>query len=467
MRITLAVLMAVGLTVCLAAPALADGPNARDIESAVDSYLGDVQGDTTLIGGPGSAGYDQGFWIRGGQYSLQINLTLQARYEAWVWDDDEDPLDPFFAGGDLSGFSLPRGTVKFSGTAPCSTSYYLELEFGHFGDNEVGRRYRPVNAPLGPLTQSHNYDTLREAWLQWSPSDLINFRMGQIRTAATRQLMVAPEYQQFADISLASAFIGSLMPGYTDRNRDHGFAIHGRFGTQNEWSYLTTVTNGDGGDSVRNVVDGRTSDNLAFSGRVNWAFLKPIGYEEGALRQNTCDMYGEVGAWGFYYADRDDLPHVQVTDALRWGVDLALGYKGFSFTGAASFGSDENAAGADVDYTAFLAQLGYHFPGTSWEIAARWSSYDVDNPAPAFAPLAGQQHPLGNGSVSEIAVAVNYYLAGHGNKMSLDLAMVSGSDAGSTQLFDAYTGYQGASGTSGTGDDTYGFLLRFQWQLAL
>ena len=40
-------------------------------------------------------------------------------------------------------------------------------------------------------------------------------------------------------------------------------------------------------------------------------------------------------------------------------------------------------------------------------------------------------------------------------------------DAGSVLLFDPYTGVQGRAGATGAGDDTYGLLLRFQWQLAL
>ena len=39
--------------------------------------------------------------------------------------------------------------------------------------------------------------------------------MGLIKTATTRQLMTPPEMQQFVDISMASAFIGHVMPGYT------------------------------------------------------------------------------------------------------------------------------------------------------------------------------------------------------------------------------------------------------------
>jgi hypothetical protein len=457
MKTLMTALAAVGLMVAFAAPSFAaEQPSARDIQAAVDSYLATSEQDANLVGGPGSAGYDQGFWIKGGDFSLKINLTLQTRYEAWIWDDESKPLDPAFsgAGTGISGFSLPRATLKFSGTAPCNISYYMELEYGHFGADAIGR---PQGNNLGPLDQSNNYDSTREAWIQWSSSDAFNVRMGQIKTASTRQMMISPEMQQFVDVSLASAFVGQSMPGYTDRNRDHGVAFHGVFGCNSEWSYLVTVTNGDGGDSIRNVIDQRTSDNLAFSGRLNWAFLAPIGYTEGALRNATCQWYGELGAWAYYYADRTDNPHTTVTDATRFGLDLAMGYGGFTFTGAYTLITNENAAGNNLDSTAFLAQLGYHFQGTAWEIAARWSGYDADI---AFGAASG--------AVSEFAFGVNYYLNGHGNKLSIDASWVAGGDAASRLIFDPYAGYQGINGaTAGLGDNNYGMLLRFQWQLAL
>ena len=468
-------MMALAVAIALVAAATpsfaAEQPSARDIQAAVDSYLANSEQDANLVGGPGSAGYDNGFWIKGGDFSLKINMTLQARYEAWLWDDDQKPVDAatFGGGSATSGFSLPRATLKLSGTAPCSISYYMELEFGHWGRDAVRTGTAnpfnfpdPANQQQGPLSQSLNYDNTREAWIQWSASDAFNIRMGQIRTATTRQAMVSPEMQQFVDVSLATAFLGWTMPGYTDRNRDHGVAFHGVFGCNNEWSYLITVTNGDGGDSIRNVIDQRTSDNVAFSGRLNWAFLAPIGYTEGALNNSTCNWYGELGAWGYYYADRDDAPHTQITDAVRFGVDLAMGYGGFSFTAAFNITADENAAGAKLDTTSYLVQLGYHFPGTAWEIAARYSAYDSDRDA-GFGNAAW----LGGGAVSEFAFGINYYLNGHGNKLQLDAAWVDGSDAASALIFDPYTGYPGASATTGSGDGTYGLLLRFQWQLAL
>ena len=466
MRTILLLACAVAASALIAAPAHADGTSARDIQAAVDSYLADSNNatDSSLVGGPGTAGYDSGFWIRGGDFLLRVNATIQARFEAFDWDDDSEPAGAN-GGGDLSGFSLPRATLKFSGEAPCNTCYYIELEFGHWGEDALevrrgqtagggagflGTPFTGTN--LGAIDQSLNFDNTREAWIEWCNCDAFNIRMGQIKTPNTRQLMVPPELQQFVDISLASAFTGKLMAGYTDRNRDHGIMVHGSFGCDNEWSYMIALTNGDGGDSIRNVLDHRTSDGLAISGRLNWAFLDAIGYEEGALRQQSCGWYGELGAWAYIYSDRTDKPHTIQRDATRYGIDLALGYGGFSMTGAYTLGTDDDigGTGAEVDYTAYLVQLGYHFVGTAFEVAARLSGYNVETSTTD----AGFQ---------EIAFGVNYYLNGHGNKMQLDVSLLEGDDAASVLIWDAYAGYANAL----TGDDDGAVLLRFQWQLAL
>jgi hypothetical protein len=455
----------------LAVPALADGSSARDIQAAVDSYVSSVAPDASLVGGPGSAGYDAGFWIRGGDFSLRINATLQARFEAIDWDKPEpgDPgtVDIFGGGGgDRSGFSLPRATLKFSGTAPCNTRYYMELEFGHWGRESTDRIRQAVannpRIPLGadPNFQTWNFDNTREAWIEWGCSPALNFRMGQIKIPTTRQLMTPPELQQFIDISYASSVLGHYLPGYTDRNREFGAMVHGTFGCKNELSWMFAVTNGDSGDSVRNILDGRTDDGVAFSGRLNWAFLGATGYEEGALRQNTCTWYGEVGGWAFYDANRLDKPHLDAGDELRLGGDLQLGYGGLSFTGAFNYikTSFKNNVG-EYSFWTSLVQVGYLFPDTAWEIAARWGHVDYGGD--------GVSDVL-TGTVNEWAAAINYYLNGHGNKLSVDITLIKPDNINSDN-FDPYPGFadfQSVAATGGVTDNRY-ILLRFQWQLAL
>jgi hypothetical protein len=254
------------------------------------------------------------------------------------------------------------------------------------------------------------------------------------------------------------------MPGYTDRNRDHGVMVLGALGCNQEFSYMLAVTNGDGGDSLRNVLDLSSSDNLAYSARLNWAFLEPIGYQEGATGQNTCTWYGEVGAWAHYYADRYDKPHTIVWDKLSAGADVALGYGGFSFTGAATILNFKNSTGPvagaapitgpgydNENWLIFLAQLGYHFPDTAWEIAARWSYYSRDFSGATPSP-----------SASELGAAINYYLNGHSNKLQLDASFIFPDKNNGGGYYDVYAGVP-----VGFNSRQKSLLVRFQWQLAL
>ena len=446
-----------------ASPALADSaPASREVQSAVDAYLASAKADTSLVGGAGQAGYDGGFWIRGGSFLMKINLTLQTRWEGFDWSESGNEAAP---GGDLSGFSLPRATLKFSGDATCDIHYYAELEFGHsgtFGDNSVLGNSDSFSLVFddwngfGVVNENRreriDYGIAREAWIEWEACPQAAFRMGLIETATTRQLMTPPEMQQFVDISLASAFIGQTMPGYSDRNRDYGFMVHGALGCDGQFQYLLTVTNGDG-PVTRNVLDGTTSDNFAFSARVNWDIKGHIGYEEGALKGHECDWALAVGAWAHYYADA--LQHnnyAKYSDRLTWGVDAGFVWGGLSATLAYSALSwdDENSAITPFleEGYAYLAQVGYLFPGTAWEIAARYSGFQYNH-----------YFSTEDNVASEYGFAVTYYIDGHADKVTLDVAFIQGDDAGNS-IGDVYAGY------NPTGIDD-GTLIRLQWQLAL
>jgi hypothetical protein len=280
--------------------------------------------------------------------------------------------------------------------------------------------------------------------------------------------MTPPELQQFVDISLASSILGSLLPGYTDRNRDFGFIVHGAIGCNNELGYMISVTNGDSGDSIRNIMDGRTDDHLAYGGRLNWAFAGATGYEEGALRQNTCTWYGELGGWIYYEADRRDFANPAASrdqgDLMAAGGDVQVGYGGLSFTGAFHFidASSDNPLIGDIEGWGILAQAGYLFCDSAFEIAARYSYFKLEQSV-----LPGNDNAL-----TEFGAAINYYLNGHGNKLTLDASYITAEDTLHPFLanhIDPYPGYAGFFQpiVGGNRTDNDQILIRFQWQLAL
>jgi hypothetical protein len=292
-----------------------------------------------------------------------------------------------------------------------------------------------------------DFGIAREAWIEYEAAPALAFRMGLIKTAATRQLMTSPEMQQFVDISLASSFIGTTMPGYTDRNRDYGVMVHGSIGCDGEWSYLATVTNGDG-PVRRNILDQNTNDNFAYSGRINWDIMGHMGYEEGALKQHECEWVASLGAWAYDYVDvLRDKPHTHYADRLDYGVDGAAGYGSWSFTGAYSHVTfDKSDVGVDIKGYSWLAQLGFLVPDTAWELAARYDRYSFDSGGSTF-------------GATEWGGVVNYYVDGHSDKVSLDFSYITSDNNGNRQA-DVYAGY-GVTGSSNA------WLLRLQWQLAL
>jgi hypothetical protein len=447
-----------GMCALPAVSAASTAPSAREIQSAVDAYLAPSKSDASLVGGPGQAGYDGGFWIRGGSFLLKINLTIQTRFEWFDWSESEDEPSP---GGDLSGFSLPRLTLKLSGDVLCDMHYYAELEFGHHGfwgdnenlddsdgashwfDNWVG--FRQTKFGL-----NDDFGIAREAWLEWGAAPQANIRMGLIKTANTRQLLTPPEMQQFVDVSMASAYIGQTMPGYSDRNRDYGIMLHGAFGCDGEIQYMATITNGDG-PVKRNVIDGSTDDPLAYSARINWDIKGHLGYEEGGLKGRSCDWAASVGAWVHYYVDHffeNDITHY--ADRLTYGIDAAAGFGGFSFTAAYNmFDYEENETGPAFwdEGSSWFAQVGYLFPDSAWEIAARYGGYTTDY-------VGG-----GTSGATEWGVAINYYIDGHANKLTWDASFITSEEDGNA-FGDVYAGYSPTF-------DNDGMLIRFQWQLAL
>ena len=307
---------------------------------------------------------------------------------------------------------------------------------------------------MEPIEETHpEWGTLREGWIDYTFSDAFAVRMGLVKLATTRQMMTPPEMQQFVDVSMAAASIGMMMPGYTDRNRDYGVMFHGSFGCDGAWSWLATITNGDGAFH-RNVLDGETNDNFAYSARVNWDVIGHVGYEECALNQHECEWRLAVGAWGFGYANVvQDQDHVTRGNEWYAGVDVAGGYGGFSFCAAYTYGelNDGDPGYVDETSTCWCVQAGYLFPGTAWEIAARYSLITMD-----MGTGPGQMTE----GAHEFGFAVNYFIDGHADKLTLDVSFLSPDDDGEFMFSDTYAGYNILG-------DSDAVLVRLQWQLAL
>ena len=206
----------------------------------------------TLVGGPGSAGYDAGFYIRGGDFLLRINADDPGALRS-VGLGRRGPSSPRWSRQGFPFGGRPRRASRCrvrrsssparrratsATTSSSSSATTAVIVVGQFGQRRTPAGSRPLGGPWpGKLrirqpssraTRRLNYDNTREAWIEWCLLPVVQHPDGSGEDAqTTRQMMVAPELPAVRRCFAYSNgdVIGWLMPGYTDRNRDHG--LHG------------------------------------------------------------------------------------------------------------------------------------------------------------------------------------------------------------------------------------------------
>ena len=453
--------------VLAAAPAFADaGPSkpprpgraaARRLVGAVgsrDPVVGGratsrrPQADATLVGGPGSRRLRRRLLDpRRFASSLKINLTLQTRYEYFDWDDRcRRGLSP---GGDLSGFSLPRVTLKFSGDATCDVHYYAELEFGHARsrrfDQRAARPHRPDGVSSArasdrrpdPGRRGCDFGIAREAWIEYERGAAFAFRMGLDQDADHAPADDArPRCSSSSTSRWPRPSPGRLMPGYTDRNRDYGFMVHGALGCDGEFQYMVTVTNGDG-PVHRNVLDGSTDDPLALRRARELGHRGPHGLRGGRAAPALVRVVRRgrrVGALLRRPLAREPAGRRLTSDRIALGRRRGRRLGRLLVDGRVQRHEPRGRRRRASTASATSSR------SASCSPTRRGRSRRAT--APTSSTRAG---PARTFSGNEIAAAVNYYIDGHADKVTLDVAFISTDDF--NLLFDVYAGY------NATGDE--------------
>lgn len=443
----------------------------REIQAALDAYLVDAPPQASLVAGGGSAGYDGAFWVRGGDFGLAVGAEIETRWEGFDWDDREFEPSP---GGDLSGFSLPRTTLRLAGSAPCCMTWCVDLEFGHAATPRTASRFSKGQTEGVPgFTIKYETDRLwraRTGWIGWGGRDeqtdlslvglgpddggesdsyrlarflrydlsgtAFGLEMGLVPMVGPRQLMTSDAYQQFVDVSLGAAWIGAQMPGFVDRNRDIGVRFHGGndSGTR-RFNWMAAITNGDD-FWRRNVLDGFTDDHVAFSGRVDFGFgtWQPH-FTEGALTMRRGQSAYSIGVWGY------TLHAVDAPDRWCAGVDLQAKWGGITYTGAYSYAKFEEKDFYPEAYGwSGYWQAGVQIPDTPWEVVGRVSMY----------------WEKGDYGAVEYSAGFNYAIDGNRNRVQVDVTRIVPTDDGN--YFSApYPGYNPTY-------DSDAWLVRAGWQ---
>ena len=120
-------------------------------------------------------------------FTTQINTQLQSRYT--FTDADEE-----FGENNRSSFDMVRARIELTGTA-LNNEFSYKIQTDLVGDGSLDN---------GADDQGKRSPDLRDAWLQWNACDWASARMGQFKTAISRQYNNSSSKLQFADRSLAS-----------------------------------------------------------------------------------------------------------------------------------------------------------------------------------------------------------------------------------------------------------------------
>lgn len=385
------------------------------------------------------AGYNKGFFLKSADdnFLLKIGVRIQARYTYAFQDKKKNsvttsPTDDT----DVNGFSIRRGNITLSGNVfSKDLTYKLEGEFS------------------GGTFQ------LNDAWIGYSFSDLIKFRMGAYDAPFSRTNLVSNANLAFMERPEVHAPF--------EIARTIGFSMYGDF-VKDQWSYEFMVNNGGEGSQR---IQANNDNRLGFYARTVYAgagTLKDFG-DEPDLRDPAKgrDFIWSVGAAAGYDSQAPSAGSTGATtidglstnnshgfssayqlkgDVFRGTVDFAAKYEGWHFI-AATYFQQINDSTANVsnlkDSSGFqysgYGQVGYMIEPRKFEVVGRAGALITED-----GPNVGTYYSLG----------FNYYLFGtHNAKIQSDVTFIPDESAFS-------------SGSGSMGRNTQDIIGRVQMQLS-
>lgn len=415
----------------LAALQAREQAGSAEMAGVIDSVLRDADRRSQLLAdsGDASAGYDNGFFIRGGGWTLRPGGQFQFRH---VTSYREDPAD-----GDETddGFEVRRMRLDLGGSA-------LTRDLTFFFQWETQRSGGSLD--------------LLEAWTRYMFSPDWGARIGQFKTPVTHEYVMSSKRQLAADTSLMDCLVGGGITNYTQAVT----LIHGGYG-KDKPLYVEAGFH-----------DGANQPNTDFTGRTDTATFTGApprhGFDFGLAGRAEYKLFGDwtsytdftakgtkspmlvAGAGGDWSQGGDGDQLIGTVDA-QYELPAGLGF----YTAATVRYLDSALSGRAEDTTdwGLLAQVAY-LVQPQWELFARYDVTFLDQSA-TFA--AGAEDVF-----QEITVGMNYYLGVNGSalhraKFTLDL----------TWLPDSAPRAVSGLGILDANDGQDEIILRGQFQLVL
>jgi len=367
--------------------------NGKEMAATIDSVLRDAEQRSQLLGSMGAetgAGYDNGFFIRGGPgWLLRPGVIFQfwnvTDYRTNTGGAKDDEVE--------NGFEIHRVKLTLEGTA-----FTKDLEYNFTWD---------TNNNGGGLF-------LTDAWAKYMFSDDWGFRVGQFRDPSSHEWLTSDGRLMTVERSLADSVVGgSGVLGYTQG----ATLIYGGYQKNNPLNVEIGLTDGAGQINTNfqkgPTTFGNAGTDFGVAGRVEWkAMGNWASYRDFTAMGNKEDLL-VIGLGGDWTQAGNDDQLIGTIDA-QWETG-ALGVYAAGYIQYLRFG-DDNVS--DVTNFGGTIQASYML-NNQWEVFGRWSFVDFDNKV-VFA--TGDDEDF----FHEITVGVNYYLgnngsAGHRAKVTVDL----------------------------------------------
>ncbi len=236
--------------------------------------------------------------------------------------------------------------------------------------------------------------TLLDYYIDWVPTNYIGIKVGQFKVPYLMQQLTSSGKQQFVDRSSSTDFF--------DLKRDLGITFHGDI-IEDRLNYAVFAMNGDGINTI----------NKNQSMMVGTRLELPIVGEYKTSESDTDHSESPNAGVGIAYAFNDLGSAVQVgtiaagTKTSNGTLDAGVKYKGFSAQGAAMVSRAHDSPG--LTNWGYNAQVGYFLIPKIFEVALRGAGTIFSN------AVANQY---------EYAVALNYFIKGHGFKIQTDYAVL-------------------------------------------
>jgi phosphate-selective porin len=329
----------------------------------------------------------------GNNFYLELSNRVQVRY-THEFPDDAIKLGGTEEAGDSKGsFRIRRAKLKFEGW------FYQPWLTYEVQTNWPG------------LSSSNLAQYLEDANINWDVTKgkkTFMVKLGQYKVPFGLQELTSSGSQQLVDRSLVSnAYF---------RGRDTGLSLWGVLGS-NKLEYRAGVFNGNG--LTRSAND---NDKFQYNARVSFQpnGAVPLGTYSGAHQSESDFETRALGKPIFVVSgafEQNDLSNV-ATDlktnikSTLYTVDAMLKYRGFSATGAYTWGErDPQEVNATFDTSGWYAQAGFFLKPEKWEIAARYGELDPSD-------------LVGPDKVKELRGGINYFHARHALKVQADFGRI-------------------------------------------